>query len=71
VAAPFGPPPRWAITWTVPSGLTRESVWRAISTRITEPSGIGTGPSGNCSPEAICLNAGVMVAVFGLPWSWR
>ena len=70
MAAPFGPPPSVAITWTLPSGVTRESVRRSISTRMTEPSGIATGPSGKRSPEAICLIAGVWVAITNLPWSW-
>src|SRR5438034_2042992 len=64
MAAPFGPPPSLAITSTAPSGVTRESVWRAISTRMTEPSGIATGPSGKRNPDAICVNGGVIVAIF-------
>ena len=67
IAAPFGPPPSVAITWTFPSGVTRESVRRSISTRMTEPSGIATGPSGNRSPEAICLIAGLWVAIRTAP----
>ncbi len=63
MAAPLGPPPRVAITCTVPSGVTRESVRRSISTRITEPSGMATGPSGKRRPEAICLTSGVWVAI--------
>src|SRR5205809_7651139 len=55
MAAPFGPPPSVAITWIFPAGVTRESVRRSISTRITEPSGIAIGPSGNRRPEATCL----------------
>src|SRR5229473_2954628 len=51
MAAPFGPPPSLAMTCCLPSGMTRVSVWRAISTRITEPSGMATGPSGNFAPE--------------------
>src|SRR3954467_4610172 len=39
----------------LPSGITRVSVSRAISTRITEPSGIAIGPSGNFRPEVISL----------------
>src|SRR5215813_5148086 len=62
MAAPLGPPPSLAITCCLPSGMTRVSVWRAISTRITEPSGIATGPSGNFRPEVISL-CGVVMAV--------
>src|SRR5215510_480520 len=61
MAAPFGPPPSVAITWILPSGVTRESVRRSISTSTTEPSLIATGPSGNRRPAAICLTAGVIV----------
>ena len=61
MAAPLGPPPSVAITCTLPSGVTRERVWRSISTRITEPSSIATGPSGKRRPEAICLSAGAIV----------
>src|SRR5205085_730413 len=43
--------------------MTRDSVCRSISTRMIEPSGIATGPSGNRSPEAICLKSGVMVVM--------
>src|SRR5438128_10230119 len=62
MAAPFGPPPSLAITCCLPSGMTRVSVSRAISTRITEPSGMATGPSGNLRPEVISL-CGVVMAV--------
>src|SRR4029077_19691557 len=61
MAAPFGPPPSLAMTCCLPSGMTRVSVWRAISTRITEPSGMATGPSGNFRPEVISLCGVVMV----------
>src|SRR5260370_42490196 len=61
MAAPFGPPPSLAMTCCLPSGMTRVSVWRAISTRITEPSGMATGPSGNFRPEGISLCGDVMV----------
>src|ERR1700741_4261779 len=67
-AAPFGPPPSVATPWILPSGVTRESVRRSISTSITEPSLIATGPSGNRRPDAICLSAGVIVFT-GCP-SW-
>jgi hypothetical protein len=30
----------------------RESVSRAISTKTIDPSGMATGPSGNCKPDA-------------------
>src|SRR5262245_32939177 len=63
MAAPFGPPPSAAITCTLPSGVTRDSVRRSISTRMTEPSGIAIGPSGKRSPDAICTNAGVTVVM--------
>src|SRR6266481_2538458 len=60
MAAPLGPPPRVATTWIFPSGVTRESVRRSISTRMTEPSGIATGPSGKRSPDVICVTFGVI-----------
>src|SRR4030095_13680308 len=44
----------------LPSGMTRVSVSRAISTRITEPSGMAIGPSGNFRPEVISLCGVVM-----------
>src|SRR5262249_26166586 len=69
MAAPFGPPPSVAITRILPSGVTRDSVRRSISTRMTEPSGIATGPSGKRSPEAICVNAGLIAAIVSLLWS--
>src|SRR5215471_14185857 len=65
MAAPLGPPPSLAITCCLPSGMTRVSVWRAISTRITDPSGIAIGPSGNFRPEVISL-CGVVIVVS--PW---
>ena len=61
MAAPLGPPPSLAMTCCLPSGMTRVSVSRAISTRITEPSGMATGPSGNFRPEVISLCGVVMV----------
>src|SRR5215831_2438861 len=67
MAAPFGPPPSVATTWILPSGVTRDSVRRSISTRMMEPSGIATGPSGKRSPEAICLKVGVIVVIVSLP----
>src|SRR5262249_33151840 len=75
MAAPLGPPPSLAITCCLPSGMTRVSVWRAISTSITEPSGIATGPSGNLSPEVISL-CGVVICTapsiaFQLRLIWR
>src|SRR5476649_1806920 len=48
------------MTCCLPSGMTRVSVSRAISTRITEPSSIAIGPSGNLRPEVISLCAVVM-----------
>src|SRR3989454_10142490 len=69
MAAPFGPPPSRATTWIFPSGVTRESVRRSISTRTTEPSGIATGPSGKRRPDAICLYAGVNAVIAILPSS--
>src|SRR5579862_2578073 len=50
------------MTCCLPSGMTRVSVSRAISTRITEPSGMATGPSGNLRPEVISL-CGVVIVV--------
>src|SRR6267378_2075692 len=64
MAAPLGPPPSRAITWILPSGVTRESVRRSISTSTTEPSGMATGPSGNRRPVVISRNAGVEVSTF-------
>src|SRR5215211_4810045 len=52
-AAPLGPPPVRATTSTEPSGPTRVTVPRLISTTTTLPSLMATGPSGNWSPEAI------------------
>ena len=48
---------------TILSGVTRDSVRRSISTRMTEPSGMATGPSGKRSPDAICVNFGVTVVM--------
>src|SRR5581483_2892053 len=52
MAAPFGPPPRSATGFTLPSGPTQVSAPPAISTTSTEPSGRATGPSGNRRPSA-------------------
>lgn len=52
MAAPLGPPPTLAMTCCLPSGLTRVSVPRLIST-ATAIASIATGPSGNCEPEVI------------------
>ena len=49
---PFGPPPGVAMTSLLPF-QQRVTVPRWISTTMTEPSGIATGPSGNLSPSAI------------------
>jgi hypothetical protein len=68
MAAPLGPPPRFAITRIFPSGVTRESVRRSISTKTIEPSGMATGPSGKRRPEAISLILGVMVAMTRVSW---
>src|SRR5262245_40680828 len=67
MAAPLGPPPSVATTWILPSGVTRESVRRSISTRMIEPSGMATGPSGNRRPEVISLNVGAVVVIVSLP----
>src|SRR4051794_36893046 len=53
MAAPFGPPPHSATTSILPSGVTRLSVPRFISTTSTLPSGMAIGPSGNSRPDAI------------------
>src|SRR5437763_6797166 len=53
IAAPLGPPPRSATIVAMPSGATRVSVPRRISTTSTDPSASATGPSGNWSPSAI------------------
>src|SRR5688572_21663372 len=50
------------MTCCLPSGMTRVSASRAISTRITEPSGMAIGPSGNLRPEVISLCGVVMVS---------
>src|SRR5215510_3093706 len=52
MAAPFGPPPVSPTTVTRPSGVTRVSVPRLISTSSTLPSGMAMGPSGNWRPSA-------------------
>src|SRR3954452_1878596 len=57
MAAPLGPPPGSATTSTFPSGVTRDSVRRLISTSSTLPSGIAIGPSGNCSPVATTVTS--------------
>src|SRR5262249_3316124 len=49
-AAPFGPPPHSPTTVIAPSGVTRESVPRLISTSRTLPSLQPIVPSGNCGP---------------------
>src|SRR5262245_42929164 len=49
--APLGPPPSVAIT-SVLWFQHRDSVWRLISTRITEPSAMAIGPSGKPRPSA-------------------
>src|SRR3954454_15375377 len=53
MAAPLGPPPHSATTSILPSGVTRLSVPRLISTASTDPSGMATGPSGNSRPDAM------------------
>ena len=65
----MGPPPVVATTSTRPSGVTRDTVPRAISTRITLPSSIATGPSGKASPDAISRI--FMTLSFGAPYSTR
>src|ERR1041385_7938969 len=50
-AAPFGPPPVSTTSSLVPSAFTRVSRWPLISVRITEPSFIAIGPSGNSNPS--------------------
>jgi hypothetical protein len=52
-AAPLAPPRMLATTSTRPPGVMRESVSRAISTSTIDPSGMATGPSGNCKPDAM------------------
>ena len=53
MAAPFGPPPVLTRISLDPSGFTRVWVWRLISVRITEPSFMAMGPSGNWKSSAI------------------
>src|SRR5436190_8699976 len=60
MAAPLGPPPQSATTSILPSGVTRLSVPRLISTTSTLPSGMAIGPSGNSRPVA-------MVRTFSMP----
>src|SRR5258708_36977565 len=57
-------------TW--PPGVTRLSVWRHISTTITDPSGRAIGPSGNCSPLASSRQAGgILLICMGPLFSMR
>jgi hypothetical protein len=51
------------MTSTRPAGVTLESVRRSISTKITDPSAIAIGPSGNRNPDAICLISGRLVVM--------
>jgi hypothetical protein len=52
-----------ATTSTPPPGKTRDSVSRAISTTRTDPSGMATGPSGNCNPLAMILTGAPRSAI--------
>jgi hypothetical protein len=54
-ASPFGPPPGLATVCLEPSGLMRVISPDQISTTMTEPSSIATGPSGNFRSLAISL----------------
>src|SRR4029079_15209997 len=58
IAAPLGPPAISAIVSFEPSGCTRVSRLPNISTRMTEPSGMATGPSGKRRPVVISLMSG-------------
>src|SRR3954453_23150484 len=55
MAAPFGPPPTWAITSFFPSGHTLVRLPVLISTSTTLPSAMATGPSGKPRPSVITL----------------
>src|SRR6185312_973339 len=59
IAAPFGPPGICAMISLRPSGQTRVSLWPRISTSRTLPSGIATGPSGNCRSVARTRTLGI------------
>src|SRR6059036_4026344 len=62
MAAPFGPPPVVATMVCFPSGATRVSVPRLISTTSTLPSSRATGPSGNWRPLVISRISGMAQA---------
>src|SRR5260370_1615344 len=61
MAAPFGPPPSLAMTCCLPSGMTRVSVWRAISTKKKKKKKKKKKNNGNFRPEVISLCGVVMV----------
>src|SRR6266404_1417879 len=60
MAAPFGPPPVVATMVCFPSGATRVSVPRLISTTNRLPSASATGPSGNWRPLVISRISGMV-----------
>jgi hypothetical protein len=62
MAAPLGPPPGCAISSFEPSAPMRVTAPLPISTTITLPSLIATGPSGNLSPVAISLSSAIAAA---------
>src|SRR5206468_2316192 len=59
-ATPFGPPPGVPIGDLAPSGAMRVTALPAISPRMTEPSAIATGPSGNRNPVATTRRSATM-----------
>ena len=58
-ATPFGPPPASPIADSEPPGAMRVSAPPAISPKMTEPSAIATGPSGNRKPVAMTRMSGI------------
>jgi hypothetical protein len=58
------PPPAWPIDDLLPSRAIRVTAALAISPRMTEPSAIATGPSGNLSPSAIIRISTIAFASF-------
>jgi hypothetical protein len=53
----LGPPPGSATVVFVPSAVIRVMRPASISTRMTLPSGIATGPSGKRRPSAMVVNS--------------
>src|SRR3990167_3136244 len=64
---PLGPPPVAENSDTLPSGATREQRLLRISVRITDPSGMATGPSGKPRPVARIRTSLIVSSVFHCP----